>query len=194
MRQTPSPGYTSNRLGVVIIIDCPGNKPPGFFFVVSIVLVLTCLIAPSLTTWGFLYTVNKKMITHTALQHMALLKATQGLSIDTTGVKFNRIVTIAQKAEHLTPAEIEILEHFVHSNSTVLNNTVYIDDQIIHPVTSNVTTYYKKASTGRFAQRAPGSGLHMKKKTVTKRAVPDYTITPQSELARRPRGRPRKNP
>jgi hypothetical protein len=134
------------------------------------------------------------MITHTALQHMALLKATQGLSIDTTGVKFNTIVTIAQKTQPLTATEIAILEHFVHSNSTVLNNTVYIDDQIIHPVSRNHKTYYKKASTGVFTERAPGSGLHRKNTAVKKRPIPDYEITPQSELARRPRGRPRKNP
>ena len=134
------------------------------------------------------------MITHTALQHMALLKATQGLSIDTTGVKFNSIVTIAQKTEPLTPNEIAMLEHFVHSNSAVLNNTVYIGDQIIHPVSKNHKTYYKKASTGLFTERNPGSGLHMKEKAAKKRPIPEYTITPQSELAKRPRGRPRKNP
>lgn len=125
---------------------------------------------------------------------MALLKATHGLSLDTTGVKFNSIVTIAQKTTPLSNAEVAMLEHFVHSNNTVLNNTVYIGDQIIHPVSRDHKTYYKKASTGEFTERAPGSGLHMKVKAAKKRPEPDYTITPQSELAKRPRGRPRKNP
>lgn len=132
------------------------------------------------------------MITHTALQHMALLKATHGLSLDTTGVKFNSIISIAQKTHPLSEAEVAILEHFVHSNATVLNNTVYFDGEIIHPVTRETRTYYRKASTGQFAERAPGTGQHRKKTAVKKRPVPDYEITPQSELAKRPRGRPRK--
>ena len=152
--------------------------------------------APGINPRGFSFVVNKTMITHTALQHMALLKATQGLSIDTTGVKFNTVLSIAQKTQPLTHMEVAILEHFVHSNTSTLNNTVYMADQIIHPVTSNVRTYYKKVSTGKFterSERAPGSGLHMREKAAKKRATPDYTITPQSELAKRPRGRPPKN-
>lgn len=127
---------------------------------------------------------------------MALLKATHGLSLDSVGVKFNSIVTIAQKTGPLTQAEVAMLEHFVHSNNSVLNNTVYINDQIIHPVSRDHKTYYKKASTGAFTERNPGSGMHMKKKAESRsrRPVPDYEITPQSELVRRPRGRPRKNP
>ena len=132
------------------------------------------------------------MITHSALQHMALLKATHGLSLDSVGVKFNTVLSIAQKTQPLSDAEVAILEHFVHSNSSVLNNTVYIDDQIIHPVSKNHKTYYKKASTGVFTERNPGSGQHMKAKAVKRRPIPDYEITPQSELAKRPRGRPRK--
>lgn len=96
------------------------------------------------------------MITHSALQHMARLKATHGIALDSTGVKFNTIMMLSQKPD-LTSAEIAVLEHFVHSNNTVLKNTVYMGDQIIHPVSSNSTVYYKKVD-GTYAERAPGTG------------------------------------
>lgn len=87
---------------------------------------------------------------------MARLKATHGIALDSTGVKFNTIMMLSQKTD-LTTAEIAVLEHFVHSNNTVLKNTVYIGDQIIHPVSSNSTVYYK-TQTGNYAERAPGTG------------------------------------
>lgn len=123
---------------------------------------------------------------------MARLKATHGMSLDSTGVKFNTILMLAQKTD-LTNAEVAVLEHFVHSNASVLNNTVYIGDQIVHPVRKNNKSYYKKAN-GTFAERSPGSGRPTKapKPARPPKPEPQYTITPQSELAKRPRGRPPK--
>ncbi len=144
--------------------DCPGNKPPGLFF---------CL--------------NKHMRTFTALQHMALLKATNGYSVDTMGVKFHRVIEIANKAAQLTEPEVAILEHFVHSNTATLNNTVYYGDSIIHPVTHNKRDYYRQARTGQVLERKPGTGAHMKLKSQAK--------TPTAVTSTgRPRGRPRKTP
>ncbi len=117
---------------------------------------------------------------------MALLKATHGTALDTTGVRFNTIVNLAQKAAPLTEAEVAVLEHFVHSNNTVLNNTVYIDDQIIHPVSHSHRTYYKRVN-GEFAERKTGSGQHMAAKAAANPKQP-YKSTG------RPRGRPRLTP
>jgi hypothetical protein len=117
---------------------------------------------------------------------MALLKATHGTALDSTGIRFNTIITLAQKETALTANEVAILEHFVHSNNTVLNNTVYINDQIIHPVSHSHKTYYKRVN-GQFAERKPGSGQHMAAKAAAN-PKQSYIIT-----GRRP-GRPRKNP
>jgi len=126
------------------------------------------------------------MITHTALQHMALLKATHGTALDSTAIRFNTIITLAQKTTPLSNAEVAILEHFVHSNNSVLNNTVYIDNEIIHPVSHSHRTYYKRVN-GEFAERKPGSGQHMAAKAAAN-PKPSYVSTG------RPPGRPRKNP
>ncbi len=123
------------------------------------------------------------MITHTALQHMALLKATHGTALDTTGVRFNTVLQLANKVEPLTAKEVAVLEHFVHSNNTVLNNTVYIGDDIIHPVSHSHRSYYKRVN-GEFAERKTGSGQHMAAKAA---ANPKQPYKPTGK----PRGRPR---
>ncbi len=87
---------------------------------------------------------------------MARLKATHGIALDSTGVKFNTIMMLSQKPT-LTTAEVAVLEHFVHSNNTVLKNTVYLGDQIINTTAANATTYYRKPD-GSYAERAPGTG------------------------------------
>ena len=89
---------------------------------------------------------------------MARLKATSGNVIDTTGVKFNRVMQLSQKTGLLTEPEIAILEHFVHSNAAVLNNTVYMGNDIVYPVSSSSTSYYRQAHTGKIIERAAGTG------------------------------------
>lgn len=121
---------------------------------------------------------------------MAMLKATNGMSIDTIGVKFHRVIEIANKESQLSEPEVAILEHFVHSNATVLKNTVYWQDQIIHPVTHGRQDYYKKASTGRITERATGSGAHMREARLRREAAK----ADQPPKIKRPRGRPRKTP
>lgn len=103
------------------------------------------------------------MRTHWALQHMALLKATQGKSLDTTAVTHRRILELAQSVHPLSLAQVAMLEHFVHSNSKVLNNTVYYDEDIFHPSTHSKEDYYVTA-TGRWARRGNAGNVTVKKK------------------------------
>lgn len=82
------------------------------------------------------------MNTHWALQHMALLKATHGKNLNTTAVTHRRILELAQSVHPLSLAQVAMLEHFVHSNAKVLNNTVYYDEDIFHPSTHSKEDYY----------------------------------------------------
>jgi hypothetical protein len=142
------------------------------------------------------------MITHMALQHMALLKVTYGLTLNSRGVQFNNIIALAQKTEPLTAAEVAVLEHFVHSNNSVLNNTVYFDNEIISPVSHSYETYKLKKTR------------HIKPKTRLQQLKthrpdfkPDYTEKPKTitvyidepvkiptNRERKRRGRPPKQP
>ena len=100
--------------------------------------------------------------THWALQHTALLKLTQGKSLQTTAVTHRRILELAQTHNTLSLAQVAMLEHFVHSNAKVLNNTVYYGDEIISPSTHSKEDYYV-TTTGRWAKRGNASNTTVKK-------------------------------
>lgn len=82
------------------------------------------------------------MITHTALQFQAMKKLMVGSKPDRMLVKYHAIHQLAIKPHPLTADDVAQLEHFVHSNAKVLNNTIYHNNTIISPATTQVK-YYK---------------------------------------------------
>lgn len=100
--------------------------------------------------------------THWALQHTALLKLTQGKSLQTTAVTHRRILELAQTHNSLSLAQVAMLEHFVHSNAKVLNNTVYYGDEIISPSTHSKEDYYLNTQR-RWSLRVKPSNTTVKK-------------------------------
>lgn len=82
------------------------------------------------------------MITHTALQFQAMKKLMKGSKPDRALVKYHAIHQLATKPHPLTDSDVEQLEHFVHSNSHVLKNTIYHANTIINPVTTNNQNHY----------------------------------------------------
>lgn len=82
------------------------------------------------------------MITHTALQFQAMKKLMKGSKPDRMLVRYHEIHQLAIKPHPLTASDIEQLEHFVHSNVKVLKNTIYHNNNIISPATTEVK-YYK---------------------------------------------------
>jgi len=95
---------------------------------------------------------------------MALLKATHGKNLNTTAVTHRRILELAQSVHPLSLAQVAMLEHFVHSNAKVLNNTVYYDEDIFHPSTHSKEDYYVTTG-GRWARRGNAGNESVKKKS-----------------------------
>jgi hypothetical protein len=82
------------------------------------------------------------MITHTALQFQAMKKLMKGSKPDRALVKYHVIHQLATKPHPLTHNDVAQLEHFVHSNAKVLDNTIYHNNNIISPATTEVK-YHK---------------------------------------------------
>lgn len=81
------------------------------------------------------------MITHTALQFQAMKKLVAGPRPDIRLMRYHAIHQLAVKPHPLTAADVQMLEHYVHSNTHVLDNTVYWGNSTISPVTKNVTQH-----------------------------------------------------
>jgi hypothetical protein len=82
------------------------------------------------------------MRTHTALQFQAMKKLMKGSKPDRMLVRYHVIHQLATKLHPLTDSDVEQLEHFVHSNVKVLNNTIYHNNNIISPAITEVK-YHK---------------------------------------------------
>ena len=82
------------------------------------------------------------MRTHTALQFQAMKKLMKGRAPDRALLRYHAIHQLAVKAHPLTAEDVAQLEHFVHSNAKVLDNTIYHSNNIISPVTTDVE-YHK---------------------------------------------------
>lgn len=81
------------------------------------------------------------MITHSALQFQAMKKLMKGSKPDRMLVRYHAIHQLATKPHPLSQDDVAQLEHFVHSNSHVLKNTIYHANTIINPVTTNIQNH-----------------------------------------------------
>lgn len=83
--------------------------------------------------------------THEALKFQAYVKLTRGPGNSTRDRLSHAILPLMSKV-YLTAAELAVLEHFVHSSRSVLERTVYFNNEILYPVPKDEKRHTAKKS------------------------------------------------